>query len=401
MNVVVVSQNYPPDLGAASFRMQALVKALHQVGHRVFVIAGMPNRYDDFMQGETVPQHELREEAEIFRVKIKTVGNTKVNRIRGFLEYYFGAVRLGSKLPIKVDVVVATTPQLLQARVGEVLARRLNARFLLDVRDLWPETPIALGELSAVSPVAHMLTLLERRAYKRADHIVTTSPGYVDHIREITGEDTKITVALNGIDNEFRGPSKCVKSKDGMIQVLYAGNVGYCQNLLTFVEAASLLRNEKFRFKIIGSGTQIDQVRQRVTDLGLDNIMILPPVSRMELLNAYRDAEILYLQLFSNQYFGRVIPSKIFEYLALPKPIIYGLDGASAKILSQFPSTYRVRPDDPGNLADTLRAVSDDLHNGLIVCRSNDSLKEYTREHQTMRFVQAIESLGVLQGESR
>lgn len=401
MNVVVVSQNYPPDLGAASFRMQALVKVLHQRGHRVFVIAGMPNRYDDFVQGETVPQHELREEAEIFRVKIKTVGNRKTERIRGFLEYYFGAVRLGSELPRKMDVVVATTPQLLQARVGEVLARRLNARLLLDVRDLWPETPIALGELNATSPVAHVLAFLERKAYRRANHIVTTSPGYVDHIREIAGEGTGITVALNGIDDEFRGVSNGVESNNGMVEVLYAGNVGYCQNLVTLVEAASLLREEKFRFRIIGSGTQLDQVRQRATDLGLDNISILPPISRRELLEAYHDADILYLQLFSSHYFRRVIPSKIFEYLALSKPIVYGLDGVSSEILSQFPSTYRVRPDEPSDLADALRAVSEDIHNGLIVCRPHDSLEEYTREHQTMRFVQAIESLVAPQGECR
>ena len=85
MNVVVISQNYPPDLGAASFRMRALVEALHERGHQVYVIAGMPNRYDDFIQDKVVPEHELTEEAEIFRVKVKTVGNTKTQRIKGFL----------------------------------------------------------------------------------------------------------------------------------------------------------------------------------------------------------------------------------------------------------------------------------------------------------------------------
>ena len=124
--------------------MRALVKALHERGHQVYVIAGMPHRYDDFMHDKAVPEHELSEGVEIFRVKIKTVGNTKIQRIRGFLEYYFGAVKLGMRLKGKgIHVVVATTPQLLQARVGEVLARQLNARLLLDVRDLWPETPIA------------------------------------------------------------------------------------------------------------------------------------------------------------------------------------------------------------------------------------------------------------------
>jgi glycosyltransferase involved in cell wall biosynthesis len=394
MNVVVISQNYPPDLGAASFRMRALVKALHERGHQVYVIAGMPNRYDDFIQDKVVPEHELTEEAEIFRVKVKTVGNTKTQRIKGFLEYYFGAVKIGVRLKGKgIHAVVATTPQLLQARVGEVLARRLNARLLLDVRDLWPETPIALGELSPNSLVTHVLSLLERRAYKCADHIVTTSPGYIDHIKEMTKEDTRISVVLNGIDSEFSKCSQTVGHPLGTVKVIYAGNVGYCQNLITLVEVASILRNEDFEFRIIGSGTQIEQVRQRTVELGLNNLLISAPMRRADLLKAYDDADIVYLQLFSSDYFRRVIPSKIFEYLALSKPIIYGLGGVSADILSKFPATYRVRPDDPGSLADTLRIVSRELRNGLTVYRDPDSLREYTREYQTTKFVQAIETL--------
>jgi glycosyltransferase involved in cell wall biosynthesis len=394
MNVVVISQNYPPDLGAASFRMRALVKALHERGHQVYVIAGMPNRYDDFMQDRAVPEHELSEGVEIFRVKIKTVGNTKIQRIRGFLEYYFGAVKLGMRLKGKgIHVVVATTPQLLQARVGEVLARQLNARLLLDVRDLWPETPIALGELSPNSPVAHVLSFLERGAYKCADHVVTTSPGYIDHIEKMTREDTEISVVLNGIDSEFRKCSQTVRYDRDTVKVIYAGNVGYCQNLITLVEAASMLKDEDFQFTIIGSGTQIEQVRQRTAELGLNNLLISAPIRRADLLTAYDDADVVYLQLFFSDYFRRVIPSKIFEYLALSKPIIYGLDGVSADILSKFPATYRVRPDDPGSLADTLRIVSRELRNGLTVYRDSASLREYTREYQTTKFVQAIENL--------
>lgn len=400
MNVIVISQNYPPDLGAASFRMRALVKALHERGHQVYVIAGMPNRYDDFMQDKVVPEHELTEEAEIFRVKIRTVGNTKIQRIRGFLEYYLGAVKLGVRLKEKgVHVVVATTPQLLQARVGEVLARRLNARLLLDDRDLWPETPIALGELSPNSPLTYALSLLERRAYECADHIVTTSPGYIDHIKETTKKDTRISIVLNGIDSEFSKCSQTVRHARGAVKVVYAGNVGYCQNLITLVEAASILRNEDFEFRIIGSGTQIEQVRQKTAELGLNNFLISAPMRREDLLTVYDDADVLYLQLFASDYFRRVIPSKIFEYLALSKPIIYGLDGVSADILSRFPATYRVRPDEPASLADTLRIVSRELRNGLTVYRNPASLTEYTREYQTMRFVQAIESLVSAQGE--
>ena len=350
MNILVISQFYPPDLGAVAFRMEAIVKKMRLEGHNVYVIAATPNRYSEYKASIS----DVNEDYEI-RLTLNNTSKSVLSRVKGFFEFYIKCVKLKKQYTDKnIDVVISTTPYILEGLAGQKIAKHLNTKHLLDVRDLWPDTPIALGRIKKFGPIAMMLRVIERKLYKNANHIICTSPGYIDHIKKITPKKN-IDLILNGIDTDFELEFKKFKNDNNIkvsdkVVVLYAGNIGVAQNLTTLIKAAIQLRDQNFHFKLVGAGTQLKDVKQLIDDNHLTNVDIVPPVKRHELFSYYLESDILYLQLYSNKYFSEVVPSKIFEYLLIQKPIIYGLDGVSRKILNEFEDTFYVEPDNVDSL---------------------------------------------------
>jgi glycosyltransferase involved in cell wall biosynthesis len=244
---------------------------------------------------------------------------------------------------------------------GLNLSNYLKAKHVLDVRDLWPETPIALGKISKYGIIAFFLRLLEKILYKNANLVVVTSPGYIQHIKKIAKKSNP-HVILNGIDEIFKTESVLIplslrKNEEVPKKILYAGNIGIAQNLVTIINAAFKLQKEKFEFILIGSGTQLALIKELVKKKNLTNVTILPPMNRAKLLYYYQSVDAFYLQLHSNEYFNKVIPSKIFEYLSFEKPIIFGLEGVSKNILNSYAGTYYVKPDLVNSLVNVLYQV--------------------------------------------
>ena len=382
MNILILSQYYPPDLGAVSFRMEAIVKELRANGHKVYVLAATPNRYNDYK----VNDENIIKTDEI-RIELNSNSQSTFSRIRGFFEFYLKSIKQKKYYNDKeIDIVISTTPYLLEGLAGQKIAKYLNAKHLLDVRDLWPDTPIALGKIKKNGIIAFALRVIEKKLYKRTDHIIITSPGYEQHIKSIV-KNKSVDLILNGIDENFEvdfndyNARNNIKKINDEKTILYAGNIGIAQNLTTLIKAANDLKEKNFRFQLIGSGTQLNEIKDMIQYFDLQNIDIIPPVKREELFKYYCSADILYLQLFSSEYFDKVVPSKIFEYLLIPKPIIYGLDGVSAEILNEFEETYYVVPDDSDDLVKKINEikVSNVINRDVKSLRRNIQIKKYLK----------------------
>ncbi len=382
MNILVLSQYYPPDLGAVSFRMEAIVKELRANGHKVYVLAATPNRYKDYK----IDDKDISKTDEI-RIEMKNNSQSIFSRIRGFFEFYLKSIKKKKYYKDKeIDIVISTTPYVLEGLAGQKIAKYLNAKHLLDVRDLWPDTPIALGKIKKNGIIAFALKVVEKKLYKKTDHIIITSPGYEQHIKSIV-KNKPIDLVFNGIDEDFEvdfneyGSKNNIKKSSNVKTILYAGNIGIAQNLTTLIEAASELKNDNVRFQLIGSGTQVKEIKDMIRFYELENIDIIPPVKREELFKYYCFADILYLQLFSSEYFSKVVPSKIFEYLLIQKPIIYGLNGVSAEILNKHDETYYVVPDDSDDLVKIIKQidVSKVINRDIKSLRRNIQIKKYLK----------------------
>jgi len=385
IKILLITQHYPPDLGASAFRFSALAEELSRQDHQVEVLCGTPHRYGDM----DFAVNEAEEGINIERVVVKSSGNTLFKRIKGYLEFYLGALK---KIKVyknkQLDAVVATTPPLSIAMLGSAYAGRLKVKYVLDVRDLWPDTPVALGKIKEKSFVTKILCYLERKCYAKADLITCTSPGFIEHIKK--SASGQVEVVLNGIDSEFLQlcieDNKVDHNMRNQFEILYAGNIGVCQNLMTLARAAKECPDVSF--KLIGSGTQVADIEAFIRSNGCSNITILPPVKRSELISHYQKADALYLQLYGHEYFSKVIPSKVFEYLALAKPVIYGLEGEAKKILQDFEGTYYYPPDNKEELVKVIRQVQKMSEK---IDRSKESLNDLSREVQTKKMIIHIE----------
>ena len=385
MNILVLSQFYPPDLGAVAFRMEAIVNTMRDKGHSVYVLAATPNRYKEFKVelSHTSTPYETR-------IEMKNTSQSNLSRIRGFFEFYNKSIKTKKYYKTKnIDLVISTTPYVLEGLAGQKIAKYLKAKHLLDVRDLWPDTPIALGKIKSNGLIAFLLKRIEKKLYKNTDHIIVTSPGYVGHVKAIA-PSKPIDVILNGIDTNFENDYEVfketnTKKHNEKIKVLYAGNIGIAQNLTTLIKAAYKLK-EDFEFQLVGSGTQLIEVKELIKLHGLNNVDIVPPVKREMLYSYYMSADILYLQLYSSEYFSKVVPSKIFEYLLLQKPIVYGLEGVSKDILCKYEDTYHVIPDNYEHLVKTLESID-------IEKNTSRDIKSLRRIIQINRYSKVIENI--------
>jgi glycosyltransferase involved in cell wall biosynthesis len=386
MNLLVISQFYPPDLGAVAFRMEAIVKEMRERGHTVYVLAANPNRYIEFNASQDI-------KASQYETRLQMVNTSKniFHRIVGFFEFYLKV--LGEKKHYKnksISAVISTTPYILEGLAGQKIARYLCAKHILDVRDLWPETPIALKKIRKYGLISFSLRIIEKRLYNNANLIVVTSPGYVNHIKKVVKKSNP-KVIFNGIDNEFENDyqnliKSTVNRKREKIKILYAGNIGIAQNLITLINAINVLKESNYEFILIGSGTQVIQVRELIEKYGLKNITLIPPIKRTELFAHYINSDALYLQLHSSDYFDKVVPSKIFEYLLLQKPIIFGLEGVSKIILDSYDGTYYVQPDNVNELVSKIIEID-------YSKKVNRDISDLRRKIQTQKYSELIESV--------
>lgn len=387
MRVLVLSFYYEPDLCAGSFRNTALVQCLaKQLGDRgvVDVITTMPNRYHTY--SVEAPAYEQRGNVRIRRIPLPGHRSGMVDQSRAFVAYAMGVWRMVRNA--SYDVIFASSSRLMTAVLGAAMVRRSGSLLYLDIRDIFTDS---MGDLLRGSPmrmVMPLFRLLERFAIRRAARVNLISPGFVSYFNAMdTGKDFRLFT--NGIDEPFLGYDfSCGDSeRNGPREILYAGNIGEGQGLHRIVADAAKRLGEGWRFRIIGEGGMRDALERSVE--GLDNVVLETPMPRAQLLERYKNADVLFLHLNDYPAFRRVLPSKLFEYAATGKPILAGVAGqASEFVEAQIENTAVFFPCDSEGLVDALGSLE------LKHMLRNEFVKRYRRSKITEQFASDVLDLG-------
>jgi glycosyltransferase involved in cell wall biosynthesis len=336
MRLLVLSFYYEPDLSAGSFRTTALVGALRErapLGTQLDVVTTLPNRYQTFAQDAA--ELEVGDGLEIRRIKLPTHRSDMRGQSQAFLYFAHHALRLVADRDY--DVVFATSSRLMTAALGAWIARRKRALLYLDIRDIFVDTIKEVLPPSVAWPVKHVFSLVESWTMRRADRINLVSRGFEGYFRERYG-DCPLAWFTNGVDSEFLAcapPSSARVTPGGRATVLYAGNIGEGQNLHEILPQLAVALQDRARFVVIGDGGRRGALEAAVAGVGTDNIEIRPPMRRAELLDAYRAADVLFLHLGAYPAFEKVLPSKLFEYAALGKPVLAGVAGYAARFVRE------------------------------------------------------------------
>ncbi|WP_421864516.1 glycosyltransferase family 4 protein [Marinobacter adhaerens] len=349
MKILFLSFYFQPDLSAGSFRNTALVESLLAnlpEGSELDVITTLPNRYAGFKA--EAPEDEVKANLTIKRIPLPQHESGMADQSRSFLAYAKQVMRFVADRDY--DVVFASSSRLMTATLGALIARKKGAPLYLDIRDIFVDTIKEVLPRKLSWLMKPFFAAVERWTVSKADRLNIVSAGFLPYFESRYPSISKV-VFTNGIDEEFlrvapsgrpetvvaRDTSSKVDTQDQRIfEILYAGNIGEGQGLHNLVPGLAKSLEGRAKFRLIGGGGRLRQLENAVAKAGCTNVVIEPPIPRSELIEAYKQADVLFLHLNDYEAFRKVLPSKLFEYGALGKPILAGVAGYSASFIEDY-----------------------------------------------------------------
>ncbi|MCB0346848.1 MAG: glycosyltransferase family 4 protein [Bdellovibrionales bacterium] len=405
MRILFFSHYYPPENNAPAVRTAAHCRAWAAEGHDVTVVTCAPNH----PRGELFPgyknkffQQETVDGVKVVRVYSYLAANEGTfRRILNFVSYMVSAV-VASFFLRRADVVIATSPQFFCGWAG-VFARLIHrAPFILEIRDIWPESIVAVGAMKNRF-IIRLLETLERIMYWSATKIVTVGKGYKSQLCARGVPEKKISIVYNGADLDLfqqGDPAEFALPFPSTVKFIctYVGTVGMAHGLSVALEAALKLREEgrsEIGFAIVGDGAERSNLEAEARRLGLSNVVFTGQVPRTAIPSILRQSSCCLVHLKNTQLFTTVIPSKIFEMLAAEKPIIIGVRGEAREIVEAANAGVFMTPGSATELATIAAKLSSDSE---LLARLGSSGKsfveqEFSREHFANEYLHLIESL--------
>lgn len=379
MKILILSFYYKPDLCAGSFRTTALVEALcNDDNNELEIVTTLPNRYASF--AIDAPKHETTNNQTIHRIELPSHDSGMIDQIQAFYSFYKQAIKITKSN--QYDLVFATSSRLFTAFLGARIAKRKNLPLYLDIRDIFVDTIKDVLNKNIVWIVKPLLTIFERYTFKSASHINLVSEGFLDYFKVRYPKPT-YTFYTNGIDSQFLKCQKISQVKSSVKTILYAGNIGEGQGLHNIIPRFAKLLEKNYIIKIIGDGGRKKQLVDSC--LNLDNVVLMSPVNREELLIEYQKADVLFLHLNDYEAFKKVLPSKIFEYAAIGKPILAGVSGYAAKFIeSEIKNAMVFHPSDEKAALAKLSKLSFEHTN------RDDFVEKFTRKNIMNKMAESI-----------
>jgi len=394
MHILFLSHYFVPENNAPAARVHAMAREWTRQGHRVTVITSAPNVPTGVVFAgyrNRLYQEEWIDGIRTVRVWTYLAANRgRLRRGFNFLSYLVTAGVAGALLRPRADVVIATSPQFFAGCAGLPVSRAHGAPFVLEIRDIWPASIIAVGALQE-GRVVRALEKLERALYAAADHIVTVGAGYRQHLLEQGVPDARLEVVTNGVDSALfvpRPPDEALRARlglSGKYVLTYAGTVGMAHGLGVVLRAAHRLREhgrDDIVLLVVGDGARRAELEQAARDQGLRNVVFTGMVERAQLPVYLASSDACLVHMRNEALFSSVLPSKIFEDAAMEKPVIAGLRGEGAEIITAADCGIVFAPDDDAALTAAVERLADDPEEGRRLGRNG---RRFVLEHYDRR----------------
>ncbi len=405
MHILFLTDNFPPEVNAPASRTFEHAREWVKAGHQVTVITCAPN----FPKGRVFDgyQNKLWQTEEMDGIKVIRVW-TYISANEGFykrtLDYvsFMVAANIAAIGVRKVDVIVGTSPQFFTALGALGVSLTKWRPWVFELRDIWPESIKAVGAIKD-GPVLSLLERLELFLYRRAKRIVAVTHSFKEALirRGIDGE--KIHVITNGADlSKFapRPKPEALTERLGLKGCFVAGYVGthgMAHGLETLLSAAEILARSPdgaaIRILFLGDGARKAGLLAQSKAMGLTNVIFIDSVSKAEVPDYWALLDVSIIHLKKDPLFTTVIPSKLFECMAMGLPVLHGVEGESAAILARAEAGEPFEPEDAQALAGALlRLSSDPATMGLYRAKALEGAPRYDRANL------ALDMLAILEG---
>lgn len=364
MRILFLSHYFPPEVNAPASRTYEHAKRwAKEPNIQVTVITNHPNHPNGILYQGYKNRWMTREEKDginVCRVKTFLAPNAKfTRRTLNYLFFMVVSVIVATRLP-KPDVVVATSPQFFCAVAGYVVSRIKGTPFIFELRDIWPESIVTVGAMRPSLPI-RLLEKLELFLYRKSTRVIALTDAFKENLISRGIPSSKIDVIKNGVDLSFFSP-RGVRPEilrelgaEGKFVASYIGTVGMAHAIDRIVEVADRLRNfPEIFFLIVGEGAEKKRIRSLVMSKGLSNIKVLNGVSKEQVRDYYALTDLYLVTLRDTKLFRTVIPSKIFEAMAMARPILCAVDGECRKIVEEAGSGICAEPENVKQMTETI-----------------------------------------------
>lgn len=386
MRILALSHYYPPEVNAPASRLSEHARVWREAGHEVTVVTCAPNH----PAGTLYPgyrnrlwQEEIIDGIRVIRLWTWLAANEGfLPRIANYVSYLLSVLVWMWRLP-RADVVMSTSPQFFCGLAGWFLKRK-HRPWVLEIRDLWPESIVTVGAMKRGFAI-RLLERIEAFAYRHADLVVSVTDGFVPHIRA-RRPNGPIAVIKNGVDlSHFAADPEAadaVRAEHGLtgkFVASYVGTHGMAHGLDTVIAAAERLAHRAdIAILMVGGGSDRERIRALRDRRSLANIVMLDqlPKATMPAVWGASDAALVLLKRVDT--FETVIPSKMFEAMALGVPMVLGVEGEAKALMEAGGAGIAITPEDDAELAAAIERLADDRTLGRTIGASSRS---YVRDH--------------------
>jgi colanic acid biosynthesis glycosyl transferase WcaI len=400
MKILFLTENFPPETNAAATRVYERALYWIKSGHQVTVITCAPN----FPEGALFDgyqncwrQTENMSGIQVVRVKTYISENRGiVRRSLDFLSFGFMGFINGIFLP-RPDIVAATSPQFFAVVAGWGIAAFRRLPFVFELGDLWPTSIAAVGAIRK-GLLLSLVEEFELFLYRRSARVAALTHAFKRNLISRGIEESKIDVVMNGVDLPRYTPQvrdQVLAQEWGLenkFVIGYVGTHGMAHGLSNVLDAAKTLTgNNKIRFFLAGAGSDRDRLVKAAKQRKLSNVVFMPMQPKESMPAVWGLCDVALVHLKDNPAFSEVIPSKIFEAMAMGLPILLAVpDGEARGIVEGHAAGIWVPPENPEALAQAVQKLSVDTD--LYLSLKTSSLSAAPRHS---RAVQADEMIAV------
>jgi glycosyltransferase involved in cell wall biosynthesis len=367
MTILIITQYFPPEKGAVR-RLFEFARYFHRQGNRVLVLTAIPNYPDGIVpekyRGKLFYKEQM-DGVEVYRSWVLPASNRYPGRrMVGFVIFLVTSLLNSLRIKSKIDLVLASAPPVNTPVIGWLISKLRRVRFVVEIRDLQPESSEDFGNLNR-SFLTRGLKTLMHWLYRRAEKVVAATDGIAEHVKALGIPAEKVATIKSGFGREFAtADHNGIRAHFGWedkFLILYSGTLGWAHSLETVIEAARRLTDQpEILFVFVGDGEKRGALEGMVRDYGLRNVRFVGSQPLQSIPHFLKASDVLIESLREVPITKGTFPAKLFEYMASGRPILFGSHrGEAVRELAAAGGALSFRNDDIGRLCDLILQVKD------------------------------------------
>ena len=401
MKILFLTDNFIPEVNAPANRTYEHCKKWVEEGMKVTVITGFPNYpegkiYEGYKN--RLFQKETIEGIHVIRVWTFMAPNSGFfKRILDYISYAIMAFIFG--LSVKFDIVIGTTPQFFTPISAYFLSVVKKRKFVIEIRDLWPESIEAVGMIKSKSHLYKLISIIQKFLYIKSNLIVVVTDSFKEHLINLTINPDKIIVIKNGV---ITGQNLSFKKDTNLISKLnlknkfivsYTGTIGMAHGLDFIIECIRQVKDKSIHFIFQGEGAKKKHIINIANDYNLKNITFLPKVPKKQIYKYILISDVALINLKKSKTFKSVIPSKIFENVLLRKPILLGLEGEAKKLIRDYDVGICYIPENKNSFLSSLEKIKSFKCDKNYYKRTDKMISNFDREKLALEMLKYLKTL--------